>query len=423
MTYKKYNNDSYNLYTIKTDKFKTCQMEIVFYRKLNKEKITIENVLSDILVHSSLKYPKRKYVVEHLEDLYNANFYSTTSRVGNIRTINFIYNFIDPIYADKSYLKDVISFPFEMLFNPNIKNDEFDERSLKIIKSRVYADIKSIKENPTRYALKKSLYLTSKDMPSSYELVGNIKDLNKINSSNLFSFYNELFEEYYCDIYLIGNLDMDKVNIMIKNLFKNDIIKTEQLNPYYYLKNNNNKTIEYSEKDNLNQSTLVCIYNLDNLSSFEQNYVFYIFNTIYGSGSLTNKLSKNLREDNSLCYNVSSLYQKYDNLLIVYTGIDAKNKRKALNLIKKSLKEMINSKFNEDDVDNAIKYNINILKSSLDNQDSIIDNYFFNIISNSPLINERVEVIDSVTKKDISNLAKKIKLKTIFFLEANNEGN
>src|SRR5574344_1040661 len=140
MIYKEYKNDSYNLYTIKTDKFKTCHMEVIFYEDIKKDKITITNVLTDMLVHSSSKYPKRKNVVEKLEDLYNANFFSIAGRVGNLRTYNFVYNFIDPLYADKSYLKEVIKFPFEMLFNPHIKNDEFDLRTLKIIKNRNQAD-------------------------------------------------------------------------------------------------------------------------------------------------------------------------------------------------------------------------------------------------------------------------------------------
>ena len=36
MIYKTYNNKTYNIYTIKTDKFKTCHMEIVFRNNINK---------------------------------------------------------------------------------------------------------------------------------------------------------------------------------------------------------------------------------------------------------------------------------------------------------------------------------------------------------------------------------------------------
>ena len=44
MEYKNYKYDTYTLYTIKTDKFKTCHLEIIFKNKINKEEITLLNL-------------------------------------------------------------------------------------------------------------------------------------------------------------------------------------------------------------------------------------------------------------------------------------------------------------------------------------------------------------------------------------------
>ena len=186
MVYKKYENDTFNLYTVKTDKFKTCHMEIIFYNKFDEKNITKENVLADILSYSNSKYNKRKLVVEHLEDLYDAKFFATTTRIGNLRTLNFVIDFIDPIYADKNYLKEVIKFPIDMILNPNVKNGEFDEKTLKTVKSLRQAEIESVKESPMRYSIKRALNNTDKNMPASKMLVGNIEDLNNINSSSLY---------------------------------------------------------------------------------------------------------------------------------------------------------------------------------------------------------------------------------------------
>ena len=40
MIYKEYKHNTYNLYTVKTDKFKTCHMEIVFRNNINKNDVT-----------------------------------------------------------------------------------------------------------------------------------------------------------------------------------------------------------------------------------------------------------------------------------------------------------------------------------------------------------------------------------------------
>ena len=422
MIYKEYKNNSFNLYTIKTDRFRTCFLDIIFYNKVDGNLVTKENVLASMLQHSNGKYQKRKFVVEHLEDLYNAQFYSSKVRIGNVRAICFTLNFLDPTYTDKNYLNDVIKFPFDMIFNPNINNDEFDERTLKIIKSRIKANIDSVKEAPVRYAIKQAIKNFDKKSPAAIEMEGNIKDLNKISSENLVDFYKYMLDNYYCDIYLVGNLNMDKVNLMIKDLFKNDIIKTDKFD--YIINNNITNKKDVVEKDNYDQSTLVCLCDTSKLNDYENKYVISVFNFIFGNGSLTNKLFTNLREKNSLCYSVSSNYQRHDNMLIIHSGIDAKNKNKAVKLIDKSLKEMQAGKFNNDDVDNAIKTLHSSLKEAFNDQNTLVNNYFSHNMFDYPLLSEIIDNIDNVTKKDIVNLANKLKINLVYMMEGEaDEGN
>ena len=110
MIYKKYTNENYNLYTIKTDKFKSCLMEVVFSKPLDKSKVTMDNFLVENLGYTCKKYPKRKNMVEKLEDLYAASCYSVTTRVGNVLFSNFILEFLDPKYCDKNYIKQSSNF-------------------------------------------------------------------------------------------------------------------------------------------------------------------------------------------------------------------------------------------------------------------------------------------------------------------------
>ncbi len=47
---------SYNLHMIKTKRFKTTSIEILFSRDIKKEEITITNFLSSIMNYSNKKY-------------------------------------------------------------------------------------------------------------------------------------------------------------------------------------------------------------------------------------------------------------------------------------------------------------------------------------------------------------------------------
>ena len=416
MEYKIHDCKSYRIHTIKTDKFKNCSMEIMFRNKLEKSEITQNNMLVDMLVHSSNKYPKRRDVSIELENLYSASFRGFTTRLGSSVMLSFCLDFLNPKYCEKGYLDDVLSLPFEMLLNPNIKNNEFDNRSFNIIKNRIKSDIESLKENATKYAFRRSLINMDENSPSSYYMVGYMDDLEAITPSNLVDAYNNLLNNYTCDIFVIGNLDMDEVVTTIKNKFNNRTIKTDKIE--LYVDNSlRKKYIDVEETGKYEQDSFIMIYNLDDLSERERNFVIHIYNIILGSGGLTSKLYRYLREENSLCYNVSSMIQKYDGLLMIYSGIDAKDKDLCIDLVNKAMKEMSSGDFSDLELENAIKTVISSLKMGEDTQGGIVNNYLFNYLDNLPLYEERVKEFKTVTKEEVTNVAKRIKLNTIYLLK------
>ena len=415
MEYKVYDCDSYKIHTIKTDKFKNCSMEIMFRNNLIKEEITENNMLVDMLMHSSKKYPKRRDIAIELENLYSSSVRGFSTRLGNSIMLSFVLDFLNPRYCDEGYLEEVISLPFELLLNPNVDNLEFDRRSFNIIKNRIKSDIESLKENASRYAFRRSLTLMDKDSPSSYYMTGYLSDLDNITPSSLVDTYHRMLNDYICDIYIIGNLDMDKVVQLIKDKFKIKTIKDYKVNLYVDNKIRK-KNLDICETGNYEQDSLVMIYNLDNLNKKERDYVIQLYNIILGSGGLTSKLYKYLREENSLCYIVSSMYQKYDGLLLIYSGIDKKDKNKCLKLINKALQEMINGDFTDEELDNAKKAVISSIKMSEDTNGGIINNYLFNELDNLPLYDERVKEFKKISKKDVIEVAKKVRLNTIYLL-------
>lgn len=415
MEYKVYDCESYKIHTIKTDKFKNCSMEIMFRNKLVKEEITENNMLVDLLMHSSKKYPKRRDVAIELENLYSSYIRGCTTRLGNSFVLSFVTDFLNPKYCEEGYLKDVLSLPFEMILNPNIENEEFDRRSFNIIRNRIKSDIESLKENATRYAFRRSLTNMDPNSPSSYHMTGYLSDLENITPSSLVKTYNHVLNDYICDIYVIGDLDMDEVVGIIKKKFKLKTIKNEKIE-LFIDNSTRSKAQDVSETGNYEQDSFVMIYNLDHLTKRERDFTIHLYNIIFGNGGLTCKLYKYLREENSLCYIVSSMYQKYDGILMVYAGIDKKDKKKCVKLVQKAMSEMEAGDFSDEELENAKKAVISSIKMSEDTNGGIINNYLFNNLDNLPLYDERVKEFKTITKEEIMDLAKKIKLNTIYLL-------
>ncbi len=416
MKYKKYEFPSFNVYTVKCDKFKSCHLEIIYRDNFNEEEFLNRSLFGDIVTICSKNYPKLKDAVIRKEELYRTRFYGVTTRIGNAMATNFILNFINPKYAlEKEFLNEVLSFPFEMLENPNVVDDEFDQKVFNIIKNQYKDSIKSIKENPNKLAINRALTNMDPNSPSSYGLIKSEEALDDITSSQLYKSYKKMLKNSLCDIFVIGDLDMDRVVKIIEKKFHNRSIKSNEVE-LFVENNSRKKVLEFTEESNFVQTNLINIFNLNTLTIRERNIVFPLFNHIFGNGTLNSKLYKYLREENSLCYSVSSMYLKYDKLLMIKTSLAKENVKLANKLIMKALSEMQTGNFTVEELEDAKNLLIFNTKVGLDNPVSIIDNYVFNIYDNISLLEDRPKDIKSVTKEEIMDLAKKIKLNTIYVL-------
>lgn len=108
-------------------------------------------------------------------------------------------------------------------------------------------------------------------------------------------------------------------------------------------------------------------------------------------------------------------------MLVIQSGIDKENSKKAISLIKKELKNMSSGKFTEEDITGAKVTYIASLKQILDSPGSVLNMYVSQEYLHLDLMDERIKQIGRVTKKDVMAFAKKIKLNTIYLLEGEGE--
>ena len=417
MVYKTYKCNSYNIHTIKTDRFKTVHMEIIFRKNIVKEELVNYAFLVDMLMESSKNYPKRKDVITKLEELYKLVVYGTTVKTGNVLNSNFMADFIDPEFIDEEdYLENVIKFIFEMLMNPNATNEEFDLKEFNFVKERLKREIKSIDDNPFKSSMRKAIEAMDKSSVTAFPLMGSVEELDDITPSSLYKYYKKLFKDNTCDIFIIGNVDSDNIVSLIQKYFKHRYINSNKLVLRVDNKEKKKVTTKEDVSENL-QANLVMIYNIGELPEVERHVTMQVFNYIFGSGGLTSKLYKRIREENSLCYNISTLYLKYDELLAIHISLDTANVKRAVSMVKKCLKEMQTGDFLDSDLEDAKKSISLALDLTSDNNSSLLNNYVFHEFDNLPLIDERKKSLAKLTKEDVVNVSKKLKLNTIYVLK------
>ena len=112
-----------------------------------------------------------------------------------------------------------------------------------------------------------------------------------------------------------------------------------------------------------------------------------------------------------------SVPNKLDNLLLIRAGIDRYNFNKTMEIIEKDLKDMQKGKFKESDISVAKELFNTAIDETLESQSRIIDNYLMMEFIGTDDLDKKRELMNKVTKKEIVNVAKKVKIDIVFLLE------
>lgn len=421
MKYTKYDMEGYTLHTIETDKFKTININLNIKRETKKEELTIRDVLINTLIDSSKKFPTRREIEMETEELYGLGMNITLVNSGKCNIINLDETFLNNKYIDDDILERAISFLNELIFNPNVVNNQFNEKSFNIATRIVKNNIDSIKDNPNYYGKHCLIKEINSNNPLSF--LPNIKDLEKINSSNLYEYYQDIINNDEINIFVIGNIN----SLEIKELFEKIVkIKPRKINKinHYILEHNIGDGKLYKEKLPINQTKLLMGFNFEETTDFENKYVSGMLSYILG-GSADSMLFKTVREKESLCYSINSSYNLLSGIMIVQAGIDAENYELTKKIVLEQIEEIKKGNFEDKELENGKKIYKNSALELFDSPNSIINMYISHEFIGSDLYEDKIKNIDKVTKEDIIALAHKIHLNKIVLIEGeeNEENN
>lgn len=416
MDYKKITNKNYNLHIINTDKFKTINVMVNFKRKIKKDEITIRNLLNDLLINTSKKYKTSRDIEIETEELYDLGVSSNPHKSGNYHIISFKETFLNEKYTEVGMNEKSIEFLLELIFNANINDNKFDKEYFEIIKRTVEDDIKSLKDNTKKYSLTR-LYEEMDKGPLSYRTCGYLEDVDKITESNLYDYYKTVIENDKIDIFIIGNLSDTYEQLF--NKYIPDTIRIED-NISHYLDLEVAEEKVKKETIKTNQSKLSIGLKIKDITDFELKYVINLYSLILG-GSSNSKLFKVVREENSLCYYISSSVSVISKIITIIAGINASDYDETIKLIKEEIDRLKNGNITEQDIEEAKKIYISGCKEVYDSPNLIINNYLSHEYADLDIVSDRIKKIEKVTKEDIIRLANKVVIDTIFLLEGIDE--
>lgn len=407
------------LHEIQTDKFKTNLIAVFLTLPITKENVTKDALISAVLRRGSKNMQTLAQISKDMEEMYGASFDCGIDKTGDNHVLKFYIETINDNYIpqkDANMLKTAIEKLIEIIFNPLLENGEFKQEYVNQEKENIKRIINGKADNKARYAFDRCLEEMYQDKPYGLYKYGYIEDLDGITAKSLYEYYNKMISECKIDIFVSGNID-EVTEIVTKN---ENIEKLQERNPQYIV-NKIEKKEEVQEKEIIEEMDVTqgkIVIGLDlHLDNENQMYDVVVYNAILG-GTANSKMFQEVREKASLAYTAGSNYIRYKSNIFIKCGIEIKNYPKAMEIIKKQLEDMKNGVFTDEDMKNAKKGIISVIKSIDDEQDTQITYLFGHELTNITTTEEEyMEKIEKVTKEDIIKIAKSITINTIYFLK------
>lgn len=409
------------LHTINNNKFKTNLIAVFLTTELNRENVTKNALISSVLRRGSKNMPSQEEISKQMESMYGADFDCGLDKTGDNQVLKFYIEVINDNFLPQKgedMLKTAIQKLLEIVFNPYIEKDSFKQQYIEQEKNNIKQKIEGKIDNKAKYALDRCIEEMYPDSPFGLYKFGYIEDLEGVNGKDLYFYYKELINSCKIDIFVSGNIKEETGKIVEEN---ENIQKLQGRNPKYKIptiekKENQKKENVVTESMEVTQGKLVLGLDVD-MDEEERRYDTLIYNSILG-GTANSKMFQNVREKAHLAYVASSSYLRYKNNIFVNCGIEIANYEKALELIKEQIEDMKKGEFTQEDIENAKKGIIATIKTIDDEQDTEINYYFGQELTQSKVsLGEYKNKIDSVGKEDIIAIANKVRVNTVYFLK------
>lgn len=386
---------------IKTESFKTNLYAIFLTVPMNKDEVTINSLIPAVLRRGTQNYPNQQEINKKLEDMYGASFNCGVDKMGDYQVLKFYMEVLSNKYLPEK--QNAVEFLKDIIFNPLIEKGAFKKEYVEQEKENIKKIIESRKDDKAKYSLDRCIEEMFEGEIYGLYKFGKVEDLNDIDEKKLFEQYKKLINEARIDCFSCGE-EVEKIELPIERN-KKDQVKNE-------LEKHTIKNKEIKEPMDVSQGKLI----IGVVVPEGPKNVISVYNTILGGGA-NSKLFQNVREKAGLAYSAGSSYIRRKNVIFIKTGIESSNYEKTVDIIKKQLEEMKNGNITDDEFNSAKQLMVSSLKLIYESQEDLIAYYFDQKLYDENLkLNEYIENIEKVTKEDVINLAKEVKLDTIYFL-------
>lgn len=404
------------LHFIKTQQFKTWRIKIRFSAPIVKDQMASRTLVASMIEEANRAYPTTQAFRQKLASLYGAQFSTNVGRRGLVHYVDIDVEFLSPhVLSGQDLTEEMLSLLKTSLQSPLTQADSFDSRLFDIEQRNLINDLKGASEDnfyQAGQALDQLFYQREELQISHF---GTVALAEKESPQTTFRTFQKMMKNDRIDIFCLGQFDEEAM----KKQFQTFSFQARQVLLELEEQQGFSKVMrEKIEKKEVNQSILELAYHLPLTYATKEHSTLLVLNGLLGEFS-SSKLFVNVREKRGLAYTIGSQIDSLTACLKIYAGIEKNRRREVMKVIHRQWLDLKNGQFSLDELEQAKSL---VASQLLSNKDRAI--YLMELAYQEDFfgkdqmdVDKKLTEVDEVCKDDLINLANKIKLQALYFME------
>lgn len=408
------------LTSVHTKKFKSSTLSIALLTPLRQETAAVNALIPYLLSRGSEAHPDMISLSAALDQLYGGSIEPAVRKKGETHCLGFVGSFLDDSYTldGGKVLPQAAGLMGELLLRPYTREGAFCPDYTRQEKANLVDRIRAEINEKRQYASARVVEEMCAGEAYGVNRLGRESEVGAITPQSAWAQYQKLLAHSRLEIYYCGSTEVNEVCFILQRalsgLPREGGYQLEE--PVVIPAAKAPRRVE--ERLDVAQGKLTMGFRTGGITAASADYpALVLCNALYG-GTTTSKLFLNVREKLSLCYYAGSNVHRYKGLMVVSSGVEFTNVKKAEDEIMAQLDACRRGDFEAWEVDGARRYTVSSLLTALDSQSRQEDWWLGQTVAGlTDAPDELARRVDRVSVDDAVAAAQKLSLDTVYFLK------
>ncbi len=406
---------------IQDTRFKQGILTVQFVQPMTAKKAAFNALIPAVLLRGCEGTEDLRKITLKLDDLYGAAIGVLVRRIGDYQTTGLSCSFLDDRFAlpGDAVFAPMVAFVEKLLFSPVTENGVFCKDYVQSEKKNLISTIQSQLNNKRAYASQGLYRHMCREDSFGVPRLGSEEDVAAITPESAYAHYQNLLKTSPVELFYIGAADADTVAQSLKPMFEKlprQVTALPEQTAFHSCGGG-----VFSETMAITQGKLAMGYATQITLRDSRFAAMQVANMILGGG-MTSKLFMNIREKESLCYDISSSYSGAKGILTVQAGIDCDKMDAVQQKVQDQLSLMAAGDITSQELQSAKQSLDASLEAVHDSPGSMESYYGVGVLSGLDRTPEQYrKEVAAVTAEDVAAAAKTLVLDTVFCLKGETE--